>query len=87
MSQQHAAGTVQGAGVPGSPGFIRRSYLQGLVDTGAGRSYQSLSEILNRRPVRIPQLVDTIDNALTIMDVSYIIKYDLSIETWIITFI
>ena len=70
MAQQHAAAAVQGVGVPGSANFIRRSYLQDLVDTGAARSYDSLSEILNRRPVRIPQLVDTIDNALTIMDVS-----------------
>ena len=44
--------------------------LQALVDTGAARSFSTLSELLGRRPIRIPQLLDTLDETLMIMDVS-----------------
>ena len=71
MAQQYAASRINPAssGQVGGP-VPRLTGLQTLIDTGAARAFDSLSDLLERRPIKIPQLVDTIDNALTLLDVS-----------------
>ena len=75
MAQQHAATRSHGPG-RGSLNHVRSSMnsrlsdIQTMIDTGAARAFESLSEILERRPIRIPQLVDVLDSTLTNIDVS-----------------
>ena len=45
--------------------------VQGLINTGAARAFDSLSTIMERRPIRIPQLIETIESTLMIVDVSH----------------
>ena len=73
MAQQFAASRTNGSLAQAGQGgrtAPRLDGLQTLIDTGAARAFDSLSDLLERRPIKIPQLVDTIDNALTLLDVS-----------------
>ena len=46
--------------------------LQDLIDTGAARALVSLTEQMERRPIRMPQLIDTVDRVIEALDVSTI---------------
>ena len=70
MAQQHAAARSHNIGSRSSG--IPLVDVQGLINTGAARAFDSLQEIMERRPIKIPQLVDTLDSTLTILDVSTI---------------
>ena len=78
MAQQHAAARSRNLGSRSSNHGVPLVEVQGLINTGAARAFNSLQEIMERRPIKIPQLVDTLDSTLTILDVSYS-NYDLSI--------
>ena len=49
---------------------VHLNALQDLIDTGAARSLTSLTEQMERRPIRIPQLVDTLHTVLDEFNVS-----------------
>ena len=73
MAQQHAASRSNLKNVRSNA--MPLTEVQGLVDTGAARAFESLSELMERRPIRIPQLVETIESTLMIVDVSWIIYH------------
>ena len=75
MAQQHAASRSNLPNVRSQPTTLTQ--VQELVDTGAARAFESLSELMERRPIRIPQLVETIESTLMIVDVSDIFDNDL----------
>ena len=76
MAQQHAAARSRNLGSRSSSHGVPLVEVQGLINTGAARAFNSLQEIMERRPIKIPQLVDTLDSTLTILDVRYF-NYDL----------
>lgn len=78
MAQQHAAARSHNLGSRSSGNVMPLGDVQGLVNTGAARAFDSLQEIMERRPIKIPQLVDTLDATLTILDVSTIFIYNIS---------
>ena len=55
---------------PNNEPGVHLNALQDLVDTGAARALASLTEQMERRPIRIPQLVDTLHAVLDEFNVS-----------------
>ena len=72
MAQQHAAArsNLQNVRSNSSGPTVPLREVQGLINTGAARAFDSLSTIMERRPIRIPQLIETIESTLMIVDVS-----------------
>ena len=74
MAQQHAAARSNIQNVRSSPQGSSLPEVQGLINTGAARAFESLSEIMERRPIRIPQLIETLESTLMIVDVSRLLN-------------
>ena len=72
MAQQHAAArsNIANGRSSGQSPQVPLRQVQGFIDTGAARAFESLSEIMERRPIRIPQLIETLESTLMIVDVS-----------------